>query len=290
MSILRCAIAAVALTLVAPAEGESQIGGLLKKAKTTLAGAAPTPAPSFDAIVLELDADRVEAVIAGRKVGLALTGPDGASVADLHQRASAAFARRDALLTGRDGQLTTYQEISASIANCNRFFLDSLEARHQREMPERIAKLGGYQGQTSRDIQAMAMQMATKAAAGDTAGALQLRDQINAKLGIDRAADSAKARSACGTVPAKPTWLVEADQALDQGNRALAGARTLEQESQVAAAKAADLTVPQYAMALERIAAWLVADGKPRLPWKFSAVESAALSARRADLGALAIE
>lgn len=291
MGMLRSAVTAVVVTFLTAAPGAAQISGLLKKARATLAGpTTATAAPTFDAIVLELDPIRLDAVITGRKAGLAQTGPAGASVADLHQQASAAFSRRDSLLEGRDVQLTTYQETSARIANCNRFFLDSLEAQRQQDMPQRIARLGGYQGQTSREIQALAMQMATKAAAGDTAGAFQLRDQINAKMGIDPKADSAKARAACGTEPAQPAWLAQAEAALDQGNQALAAARTLEQQGQAAAAKAAGLTGPQYAMALERIAAWLAAKGQPRLPWKFSATESAALTARRGDLATLGIE
>jgi hypothetical protein len=284
----RLVILTAAAALFAPAPAHAQLGGLLKKAKAAIDKSAGAQ-PGFDQTVVELDGTRLGNVITGVKTGQAATGKNGASAAELHRRANAASTRRDSLLAGRDREAEHYHEVSTKTANCVRFFHDSLSRRRNEDMPKTMAKLGGYQGPAMQDLIRLATAASGKLAAGDSAAAYRLRDSMYAKMGIDLKADSAKAIAACGKVPPKPSWLAESEALLTESNEAMAEARALEEQSRSAAVKASGLTAQQYAMALERVAAFVAAKGKPVAPWKFSGTELSALGDRMSELQLLGI-
>jgi hypothetical protein len=133
-----------------------------------------------------------------------------------------------------------------------------------------------------QEYQAISMEMAAAAAAGDTARGRKAEMAYNKLVGVDPKADSAKARAQCN-VPPPPPWMARADAASAESNQLYNEAREVEAAGNADGAKASGMTAEQFAMALERIIGFLAADGS----LKYSPVEQQALGAQRAQLQGL---
>ena len=143
---------------------------------------------------------------------------------------------------------------------------------------------GGIDAQMMEDIQRLTMQQQERLAAGDTAGAQSAAAELMKRLGADPKADTAKAITTCGRAPAKPAWLTRADSLNEESNRLLQEARALQQRADTVGAQAAGLGEQQFAVAQERVEAYVRSDGKPGTLWCYSDAERTALGARMAEL------
>lgn len=276
-----------ALLIATPLPAHAQFGALAKKAASKIArggaemaGVTSAP-PAFDDVILELDETRVQAVIAGLNAAANVTAPGGATRATLMQRAGAANEQRNALLEGHDKDLQRYDEGTRRVNMCTRDVLDSLNTAQNAAMAKKAAALASSGDPMSSSIMKEVMQMTMESqkrlAAGDTAGAIQVQRAMAKKHGFDPAQDSLKAATRCGSLPTKAAWHRQADSLLVVANTSMRQAQALDEQVAAAGAKAAGMTAQQYAMARERVQAYVSANGNPSSSWRYSPVERKAL-------------
>jgi len=290
----RAALGAVLLLLAAPLPLHAQLGKLARKAASKVASQAAgvsdvaAESPTFDGTVLELDEARVTGVIAGLQAAAAATGPGGATRAQLLQQAGAANERRNALLETRDDDLRRFDEETRRVNMCTSGVLDSLQQVHDAAMRKKAAQLAAspdpMNTKLMQDVMQMTAELHRLAAAGDTAGAVALQRAVARKYGIDPAKDSAHAATRCGTHPRKASWHREADSLLVVSNTAMRQAQALDEAAAERGARAAGMTAQQFAVARERLEAYVGANGNPSASWRFSPTERKALLPRLQQL------
>jgi len=108
---------------------------------------------------------------------------------------------------------------------------------------------------------------------------------MNKLMGVDAHADSAKARATCHA-PAVPAWMRRADSLAAISDTLVVRARGVEGAGNAVAARAAEMTPDQFAMAAERAEGFvaLQAAGNVGSGWVFTPIEEQALTARLVDL------
>ena len=126
----------------------------------------------------------------------------------------------------------------------------------------------------------------TAAAQGDTMGYKKHMTEYWKALGVDYAKDTAAADRQCKK-PVKPAWMTRADSLGLVGNKLVEDARGLEERAAAKGAETAGMGERQFAIARERIAAFIQSDGAPSAGWCFSPAEREALKARMKDLKAM---
>jgi len=121
--------------------------------------------------------------------------------------------------------------------------------------------------------------------ANDTARMRRAQVKLNTLMGVDAHADSVKARATCH-VPPEPAWMRRADSLAAISDTLAVRARDAESAGNAAAARAAEMTPAQFAMAAERAEGFvgLQAAGNVGSGWVFTHVEEEALTARLVDL------
>ncbi len=289
-------VALVAIALPLPAH--AQIGALAKKmarkaaneatAKAEALSGVNSAAPTFDEQILELNESRADAMIAGLTASRAFTAPGGATRAQLTARAGSFNEQRNALLALHDADEQRWQADEQRISSCRSAVIDSLDAAHKVAMEKKAASLARSADPMSSKLMQEVMQatqeMQRLLAAGDTAGAVQVQRKLAKKQGIDPAADSARATTRCGALPATPRWKQEADSLLVGAQDALRLAQSLDEESAQSGARAAGMTLRQFALARERLIAYVAANGTPSPTWRYSTAERKALLSRLSQL------
>ncbi len=278
-------IAGLALILAVTPSAEGQFGKLTKKAQDAITkDTTRRCAPKFDSVVVELKQDVLTRVVAGMRAARQLTGSDGVAPEELIRRSAKASDQRNALMEGRDGDLRRYQESTNTHASCMNEALERVKEERDAEMQRRMMAPGGPDVQLIQDIQRLSMQYQERTAAGDTAGARKAHEELLKRLGADPKADSAKAVTTCGRAPAKPAWLTQSDSLNEESNRLLQAARELEQRRDTVGAQGAGLGGQQFAVAEERVEAYVLSDGKPGTLWCYTDAERTALDARMSEL------
>ncbi len=290
----RAALGAVLLLFAAPLPLHAQLGKLARKAASKAANQAvgmsgvTAESPTFDHTVLELDEGRITAVIAGLQAAASATGPGGATRERLLQQASAANERRNALLDNRDNELRRFDEETRRVNMCTSAVLDSLHQVQNTAMQKKAAQLAAspdpMNTKLMQDVMQMTAELQRLAAAGDTAGAVALQRALARKYGIDPARDSLYATTLCGAQPQKASWHREADSLLVVSNTAMRQAQALDEQAAEGAARAAGMTTQQFAVARERVEAYVGANGNPSSSWRFSVTERKALLPRLQQL------
>lgn len=290
-------VAALLLLLFLPSLATAQLGALARKAASKVAGqavgvnGAGGAAPRFDDTVLELDEGRLTAVIAGLQASAAVTAPGGATRATLMQRAGAANEQRNALLEGHEKDLQRHDEEIRRVNMCTQEVLDSLSDAHNAAAAKKAAALAAsgnpMDSPVMKELMQVTMEMQKRAAAGDTAGAMQLQQALARKHGFDPAQDSLTAKRRCGSLPAKAAWHRQADSLLVVANTSLQQAQALDGQAAAAGAKTAGMTAQQFAMARERVQAYVGANGNPSSSWRYSPAERKALQPKLQQLKAL---
>jgi hypothetical protein len=298
-SIGRLVPTVVVLTTLMWSPAVGQIGGAINKAKKTATDAAvPTkPAeqqgcttPQFDKEVLELTPDRISRVMQGVQATRAVVGPGGLTSVQLRERAAAAYAERDKLLQEKEEQTARYDDAQSGWFSCFGGVLDSIHRLRGEEAQKRLMALVA-----SQDVAALQAVMEPQAraaeqmAAGDTAAANKSLAEANRALGFNPAKDSVEANRICKK-PVKPAYLTRADSLLQAGNTQLQAANDLEQQTLTKGAEASGLGERQFAIARERIAAFVASAQEQSWKWCFSPKEREALTAKQKELKAMKFE
>jgi len=278
-------IAGLALILAVTPSAEAQFGKITKKAQEAITkDAKPGCAPKFDDVVLELKEDALTRVVAGIRASHGLKGRGGMTPQEMMRRSAKASDERNALLEGRSNDLERYQESTNRHASCMNEALDRAREERSARLSQVITSSGVSDPQLIQDILRLTTKQQERLAAGDTAGARQAEAEMARRIGGDPQADTAKAIATCGRAPAKPAWLARADSLNEESNRLLAEARMLEQRADTLGAGTAGLGAQQFAVAEERVEAYVLSDGKPATVWCYSDVERTALGARMNEL------
>ena len=292
------ALLVAALALALPLPAHAQIGSLAKKmarkaaseamAKAEAMSGVNAAAPTFDEQLVELNEARVDAMIAGLTASRAATAPGSATRAQLISRAGSLNEQRNALLALHGADDQRWQAEERRVSMCRGVVLDSLDRMHNETMAKKAASLAASADPMSTKLMQEVMQASQESqrlvAAGDTAAAIQVQRTLARKHGIDPAPDSAHATTRCGAIPKRPRWQQEADSLLAGAQTALRLAQSIDEQAAQAGASAAGMTVRQYALARERLIAYVGADGTPSASWRFSMAERKALLPRISQL------
>lgn len=260
---------------------QAQLGGLIKKATQKAAASVPAGEPdAYTDILLELKADVLPRVIAGKKAGNAFAaGPSGPHAA--RTRHEAAAGRANDFRQRNAGLLEAWEERLSRSRNCTDSAYVALDEQRRNQLNQRMM---GDPVLRQKMIEAAPRIAAAqqKAAQGDSADLNRINAELQA-LGKPTAADSAQVRSKCGLPPAPPavqqlaTLEQEAEKLRNDIGRAEAEAQRLEEQ-------ASGLNQKQLAVACERILIYLNRLKAQGAQKGFSAAELEALDRHRKDL------
>ena len=284
--------------LALPLPAHAQIGSLAKKmarkaaneasAKAEALSGVNSASPSFDEQLLELNESRTTAMITGLSAARAVTAPGGATRAELTTRAGSLNEQRNALVEQHDADDQRWQAEERRVNSCRTVVIDSLDQLHRVAMEKKAASLAASADPMSskmvQDVIQASQEIHRLMAAGDSAAALQVQRTLAKKHGIDPAADSAHATTRCGHPPKVPNWRKQADSLLAGAQSALRLAQSLDEQAAQAGASAAGMSLRQFALARERLEAYVTANGTPSSSWRFSMAERKALLPRISQL------
>jgi hypothetical protein len=178
---------------------------------------------------------------------------------------------------------------SGAAENCVSEELNNAEQRHGQEMQQRFVGMTGVNTPEKmkfmQDWTAASQEVQQAAMANDTAAMRRAQVKMNKLMGVDARADSAKARAKCH-VPAIPAWMRRADSLAAISDTLLVRARGVEGAASAGAARAAEMTPAQFAMAAERAEGFVAlhASGTVGSGYVFTPIEEQALTARLVDL------
>jgi hypothetical protein len=274
---------------------QAQIPNIRRKAKEAGQQAATgqqpqqrLPPPKFDNTMLELNPQVVARLIKGLEARSTARGAGGLTAGELRTRSSAATEEAFNLNNQHSEDRTQWMNANREAETCVSDELDKMKQRHDQEMQQRMASITRSTANNTKFIQDYAaagqeLQQATMS--HDTAAQRRATEKMNKLVGLDPAADSAKARAAC-RVPAVPAWMRRADSLAARGDTLLVQARDAEAAGNAAAARAADMTPEQFAMAAERAEGFvrLKDAGNVGSGYVFTPSEEQALTARLVDL------
>ena len=286
---------AAALCLALATSAQAQIPNPLRRAKEKAAQALsgqPASQPlKFDNVMLELNPQVVERVIAGLQARAKYRSPDGRTSAEMRRRAQELTDEAAKLNQDRGDERSEFVNKVGAAENCRSEVLSGIRQKQNDDLQRRFMGMTGanLQGDQSanakfmQEYQRIAMEVGAAAAAQDTARARKAQAEYNKLMGIDSKADTAKANVQCN-VPVPPAWMARADAADAESSRLYNEARELERVSSDTAVRVSGLGAEQFAMAVERVTAYVTVAAGARGIWKFSAIEEGALSARLAVL------
>jgi hypothetical protein len=272
---------------------QGQIPNLRRKARQAITG-QPTdqqrrPPPKFDNTMLELSPQVVARLIRGLETRSTMHGDGGQTAAELRKRSSAASEEAANINNQHSDDRAQWVNANGEAESCVSDELDNVEQRHSQEMQQRFMGMTGVntpeKTKFMQDWAAAGQEAQRAAMANDTAAMRRAQEKMNKLMGVDARADSAKARAACH-VPAVPAWMRRADSLAAISDTLAVRARAAEGAGNAAAARAAEMTSEQFAMAAERAEGFvgLQAAGNVGSGWVFSPVEQQALTARLVDL------
>ena len=247
------------------------------------------PPPNFDARMLELNPQVVARLIKGLEARGTMRGAGGQTAAELRQRSSANSEEAASINNQHSDDRSDWVNANGEAENCVSGELNNAEQRHQQEMQQRFMGMTGVntpeKTKFMQDWTAMSQEAQQAVMSNDTAAGRRARDKMNKLMGIDARADSAKARATCH-VPAMPAWMRRADSLAAISDTLLVRARAAEGAASAGAARAAEMTPEQFAMAAERAEGFvaLKAAGNVGSGWVFTPIEEQALTARLVDL------
>jgi hypothetical protein len=218
-----------------------------------------------------------------------MRGAGGQTAGELRQRSSAASEEAMHINDQHSDDRARWVNANEAAENCVSEQLSNVEQRHAQEMQQRFAGMTGVNTPEKMKFMqdwAAASQEAQQAAmANDTAAMRRAGEKVNKLMGVDARADSARARATCH-VPAVPAWMRRADSLAAISDTLAVRARGAEETGNAAAARAAEMTPGQFAMAAERAEGFvaLQAAGNVGSGYVFTPLEEQALTARLVDL------
>ena len=285
-------VASVVLVTTAAAQFPNPLRKAKEKAQQAVTGQNQSSQPlKFDDVLLELTPQVINKAIAGLRARANAKGPDGRNVVELRRRANELWEESKKLNEGRDAEREAYTNKNGAALNCMSEVLqgmknDQYQALQRRFMGMTGANLQGDQSANAKFMQEytrLSMAMSEAAAAGDTAKANKLQAEFNKLVGVDAKADTAKAKAQCNFSPAPP-WMQRAEIASDSSTVLYNLARDLERAVSDTAVRVSGLTAEQFAMAAERLTAYVELAGGSRGLYRFTAAEEIAIKARIVDI------
>ena len=272
---------------------QAQIPNIRRKARDAARQAVTDqprrPPPKFDNTMLELNPQVVARLIKGLDARSAMRGAGGQTAAALRQRSSAASDEAASINNQHSDDRADWVNANGAAENCVSEELNNVEQRHAQEMQQRFMGMTGVntpeKTKFMQDWTTAGQEAQQAAAANDTAGLRRAQEKLNKLMGVDPRADSAKARATCH-VPAVPAWMRRADSLAAVSDTLAVRARAAEGAGNAAAARAAEMTPEQFAMAAERAEGFvaLQAAGNVGSGYVFTQIEEQALTARLVDL------
>jgi len=247
------------------------------------------PPPKFDATMLELNPQVVARLIKALETRGTMRGAGGQTAAELRQRSSANAEEAANINNQHSDDRAEWVNANGAAENCVSEELNNAEQRHQQEMQQRFMGMTGVntpeKTKFMQDWTAAGQEVQQAAMANDTAAMRRAQAKMNKLMGVDARADSAKARATCHG-PAMPAWMRRADSLAAISDTLAVRARGVEGAGNAAAARAAEMTPEQFAMAAERAEGFvaLKAAGNVGSGWVFTSIEVQALTARLVDL------
>lgn len=282
------------LLATAALPAQAQLGGLAKKMKEkaiqaaaekagleTKAPGAESVAPTYDDVILELTAPRVESLLKGLQASQAVLTADGGIPAILKRRETL-----ETQITGLSERVSAvrpgYDNARNRWSNCENDTRHSLEKGHEDEARKAAAAIMANPAGATEKARAagVAQQELAKAlAANDTTAMKKWTAQYYKAWGIDMTKDDAMVAAKCGAAPAKPQAMADLDLAEARRDSLDVQARAIETRAVLEGSRVSGLSEQQFAMARER-AQMAVTGTRTR----FSKGELAALDARKAEL------
>jgi hypothetical protein len=179
--------------LVFPRAADAQLGGLIKKAVSqATAGAQGGEPVKFDSVVLEITADRITRVTAGRRAARQYAdGPNGPAAHEA--RFDSLDARQAAIYEKEVHNINAWDGKRMEHGAC----LDSAFSALRDEASDRTPD-----SQRLQKMMELGLAMAAAQQRGDTAEARRILDALEQQKAPSRA-DSLAALKACGPVPAQ---------------------------------------------------------------------------------------
>lgn len=290
---LRRSCAALLLIAVAALPAEGQLGGLLKKAKEKAVEAAADKAgldtkgdnankpPTYDDVIVELNAQRVDALLRGLEAQKRVLTADGGVVAVLKQR-EALEAQMPTLNERANAVSSGYYSARNRWSSCESDTRRAYEKTHEdeaRRMAAGIMANPTGAAEKARNASAAQQSLAKAIADNDSVGVRKWTVEYYKAWGIDLSKDDAAVKAKCGESPAKPSAMLELDKANARKDSLDVQARAIENRAVLEGSKASGLTEQQFAMARER-AQMAVTGTRTR----FSKAELAAIDAKKAEL------
>ncbi|MFA6165182.1 MAG: hypothetical protein WC700_01065 [Gemmatimonadaceae bacterium] len=284
-------IAFVLLLALAAAPANAQLGGLAKKMKEKAMQAAaekagldtknaPTP-PTYDDVILELTAPRVEALLKGLGASQAVLTANGGIPAILKDR-EAIEAKMPALEERANAVSSGYYNARNRWSSCENDAQDALSKKHEDEVRKATAAMianPAAAAERGRNASTYQQELAKAVASGDSIAMKKVATDYYKIWGVDLSKDEAFIAAKCGAVPAKPQAMIELDRANARKDSLDVKARAIETRAILEGSKVSGLTEQQFAMARER-AQMAVTGTRTR----FSKGELAVLDARKSEL------
>ena len=241
------------------------------------------PPPKFDNTILELNPQVVARLIKGLELRSTARGAGGLTIGELRRRASAAGDEAAQLYNDNSDDRVRWMDTNRTAETCMSDELDKMKEQRSQAMQQRMMS-GANPADAMRFLE-VSQEMQQAAAANDSAALQRAQDKMNKLLGFDPRADSAKARATCH-VPPMPAWMRRADSLAARSDTLYRQARVAEDSAADAAARVAEMTPVQFAMAAERAEGFVVIQrsGFVGSGYVYTPIEEQALSARLADL------
>jgi hypothetical protein len=193
-------VASVALALlVSSGKAEAQLGNLLKK-KLSQATAGPMAGQpvKFDKVTLEITADRINSLIAGKRAAKQIAdGPTGPAA--LEAKANQLDARQTAIYDKQVDNINKLDEKRRDWENCRDSAFSALHDLARNRVPD---------PQTLQQVMQLGQAMAAAQQRGDTAEARRIIAALD-KTKAPTRADTLAAEKACGPLPAQSAIIKE---------------------------------------------------------------------------------
>jgi hypothetical protein len=274
----RLAILSLALALAAPLPANAQLGGLMKKARKAMQH-QDNPASGGS-----LTDALVRSTLKGIEAQLPILNQRDA----MSKQRDAAVTERSKLFDAHSGEGEAYSDADSKNAICRDSVFTLISDQRQADMANMGQQIAADpQKRAALMQQEMAMQQKAQQMmqAGDTAGARKFQMQAAmAMAGVDLKADTAKVDKACGRPPAKPAWLVKADDDADLADTLNARMQRVEEKAVSDGIRASGLTADQFNQVRERIVTWWAQQGGPNPNEGFTKEEVAILGSHRAEI------
>jgi hypothetical protein len=251
--------------------------------------AATGPAPTYSANLLEITNARIDQLMKGLDAERALAAQRASGNDPVRKKHDADMKAYEAKKIAYDKKMADINARMTAYQNCAMANAGAAGPNAMPSMAKMQQKLAGMSEAEQQAFMARMEDLGKRGEAakkrGDNRTMMAIADTVNTLMGItdeDRRAAAAamKNHKDCGAPPAEMTnpSLMPAEP---QPPHEASESEQSQQITDKAGANAAGLTVEQYGVLRERVAALVMYNGRPGTAWGFSEAERKAVSTRR---------